>query len=64
MLSEQNLHFAAPVSDRAYVIEKGRIRYEGTMAALREDEEVRRTYLSFDRSLIGTFADGSFVAVV
>jgi branched-chain amino acid transport system ATP-binding protein len=46
VLSEQNLHFAALVSDRAYVIEKGRIRYEGKMAALREDEEVRSTYLS------------------
>jgi branched-chain amino acid transport system ATP-binding protein len=46
ILSEQNLHFAALVSDRAYVIEKGRIRYEGTMAALREDEDVRRAYLS------------------
>jgi branched-chain amino acid transport system ATP-binding protein len=46
VLSEQNLHFAALVSDRAYVIEKGRIRYEGTMAALRDDEEVRSTYLS------------------
>jgi branched-chain amino acid transport system ATP-binding protein len=46
VLSEQNLHFAALVSDRAYVMEKGRIRYEGTMAALREDEEVRSAYLS------------------
>ena len=46
VLSEQNLHFAALVSDRAYVIEKGRIRYEGAMAALREDEEVRSAYLS------------------
>ena len=46
VLSEQNLHFAALVSDRAYVIEKGRIRYEGTMAALHADEEVRSAYLS------------------
>lgn len=46
VLSEQNLHFAALVSDRAYVIEKGRIRYEGAMAALREDEEIRSAYLS------------------
>jgi branched-chain amino acid transport system ATP-binding protein len=46
VLSEQNLHFAGLVSDRAYVIEKGRIRYEGTMKALHEDEEVRRAYLS------------------
>jgi branched-chain amino acid transport system ATP-binding protein len=46
ILSEQNLHFAALVSDRAYVIEKGRIRYEGAMTALREDDEVRSAYLS------------------
>jgi branched-chain amino acid transport system ATP-binding protein len=46
VLSEQNLHFAGLVSDRAYVIEKGRIRYEGTMKALHEDDEVRRAYLS------------------
>jgi branched-chain amino acid transport system ATP-binding protein len=46
VLSEQNLHFAALVSDRAYVMEKGRIRYEGAMAALREDEKVRSAYLS------------------
>jgi branched-chain amino acid transport system ATP-binding protein len=46
VLSEQNLHFAALVSDRAYVMEKGRIRYEGAMAALREDEEIRSAYLS------------------
>ena len=46
MLCEQNLHFAALVSDRAYVIEKGRIRYQGTMAALQADDEVRRAYLT------------------
>ncbi|MBV8166363.1 MAG: ATP-binding cassette domain-containing protein, partial [Alphaproteobacteria bacterium] len=46
ILSEQNLHFATLVSDRAYVIETGRIRYSGTMAALAADDTVRRTYLS------------------
>ncbi len=46
LLSEQNLHFAELVSDRAYVLEKGRIRYEGTMAALAADDAVRRAYLS------------------
>jgi len=46
LLSEQNLHFATTVSDRAYIIEKGRIRYQGAMAALAEDEEVRNTYLT------------------
>jgi len=46
LLSEQNLHFAEWVSDRAYVLEKGQIRYEGTMEALVADEAVRRAYLS------------------
>jgi branched-chain amino acid transport system ATP-binding protein len=46
MLSEQNLHFAQLVCDRAYVIEKGQIRYSGTMRELAHDEEVKREYLS------------------
>ncbi len=46
VLSEQNLHFAGLVADRAYIIEKGRIRYHGTMAALAGDEAVRAQYLS------------------
>jgi branched-chain amino acid transport system ATP-binding protein len=46
LLSEQNLHFAEWVSDRAYVLEKGQIRYEGSMADLAADEDVRRAYLS------------------
>jgi branched-chain amino acid transport system ATP-binding protein len=46
LLSEQNMHFAALVSDRAYVLEKGQIRYQATMAELSANEEVRRTYLS------------------
>ncbi|MDM0046638.1 ABC transporter ATP-binding protein [Variovorax dokdonensis] len=46
LLSEQNMHFAELVSDRAYVLEKGQIRYEATMAELAANDEVRRTYLS------------------
>ncbi len=46
LLSEQNLRFATRVSDRAYIIEKGRIRYEGTMAELMADEAVRTAYLT------------------
>jgi len=46
LLSEQNLHFATLVSDRAFIIEKGRIRYEGTMAELAANEEVRHAYLT------------------
>ena len=46
LLSEQNMHFAELVSDRAYVLEKGQIRYEGSMADLAANDEVRRAYLS------------------
>lgn len=46
LLSEQNLHFARVVADRAYVIEKGVIRYAGTMAELERDAAVRERHLS------------------
>ena len=46
LLCEQNMHFAELVSDRAYVLEKGQIRYTGSMAELAADDEVRRAYLS------------------
>jgi branched-chain amino acid transport system ATP-binding protein len=46
VLSEQNMHFASLVSDRAYVIEKGQVRYTGTMAELKNNDEVRRNYIA------------------
>ena len=46
LLSEQNLHFAQEVGDRASLIEKGRIRFEGSMEALRANDEVRAQYLA------------------
>lgn len=45
LMAEQNLHFATQISDYAYVIEKGRIRYQGTMADLANDEQVKQKYL-------------------
>jgi len=46
LLSEQNVHFAALVSDRVYVLEKGQIRYTGSMQELASNEEVQRSYLT------------------
>ncbi len=46
LLSEQNFHFARLVSDRAYVLEKGQIVYEGSMQDLAGDEDIQRAYLS------------------
>jgi branched-chain amino acid transport system ATP-binding protein len=46
LLSEQNLKFAARLADRAYIIEKGEIRFDGPMATLMGDEALRRKYLT------------------
>ncbi|HVL57031.1 MAG TPA: ABC transporter ATP-binding protein [Burkholderiaceae bacterium] len=46
LLSEQNIHFADLVSDRVYVLEKGQVRFTGTMSELDANEEVRRAYLT------------------
>ena len=45
LLSEQNLPFAALLAERAYVLERGEIRFQGTMQELGADEEARRAYL-------------------
>jgi branched-chain amino acid transport system ATP-binding protein len=46
LLSEQNLHFSQAVADRAYIIEKGQIRFGGSMAELAADASLREQYLS------------------
>jgi branched-chain amino acid transport system ATP-binding protein len=45
LLSEQNALFALDVSDRVYVIDKGAIVYEGSVADLRANQEVMGEYL-------------------
>jgi branched-chain amino acid transport system ATP-binding protein len=45
LLSEQNLKFALELADRAYIIEQGEIRYQGTIEQLRNDAELRQRYL-------------------
>jgi branched-chain amino acid transport system ATP-binding protein len=46
LLSEQNIHFARLVSDRVYVLEKGQIHWQGSMAQLETNQEVQRAYLT------------------
>ncbi len=46
LLCEQNLHFAQLVSDRAYVLEKGQVRYHATMTELAANPQVKREYLA------------------
>jgi len=45
LLSEQNLQFAPKISDRAYIIETGRIRFQGTIEELKKNSEVQKNYL-------------------
>jgi branched-chain amino acid transport system ATP-binding protein len=46
LLSEQNVEFARIVSDRAYMLEKGQIRWAGTMAGLTANTDIQRSYLT------------------
>ena len=45
LLVEQNVHLAMRISDRAYVLENGKIALEGLSGTLLENDHVRRTYL-------------------
>ncbi|MBW2066486.1 MAG: ABC transporter ATP-binding protein [Deltaproteobacteria bacterium] len=43
LIAEQNVRFTLSLSDYGYIIDNGRICYEGTVRELMENEEVRRT---------------------
>jgi branched-chain amino acid transport system ATP-binding protein len=46
LVSEQNLHFARLISDRVYIIERGRICFAGTMSQLDARPDVRDAHLA------------------
>jgi branched-chain amino acid transport system ATP-binding protein len=45
LFAEQNVKFATMTAERAYVIDKGRIRYQGRIEELRTNQEIREKYL-------------------
>ena len=45
LICEHNVGLATALSDRGYVMDKGMIRYQGTIEELRGNEEVRKKYL-------------------
>jgi branched-chain amino acid transport system ATP-binding protein len=45
LFSEQNVKFATLTSDRAYVIDKGKIQYHGSIEELSADDEIKKKYL-------------------
>lgn len=46
LISEQNMKFASGVCSRAYVIEKGHIRFDGSIATILQDDALRSRYLA------------------
>jgi len=46
VVSEQNLHFAHLISYRAYIIERGRICFSGTMKELESRPDIRDAHLA------------------
>jgi len=47
LLVEQNARSSLAVSDRAYVLEVGRVAVEGSSDELAENEDIRRSYLGY-----------------
>lgn len=45
LFSEQNVKFATMVAGRAYVIDKGMIRYHGSIDELSDNVEIKKKYL-------------------
>jgi len=46
VLAEQNVRFVSELGDRVYILEKGMVRYQGTMPQFLADEQVRQAYLA------------------
>lgn len=45
LFSEQNVRFATMTAERAYVIDKGKIRYQGSIDELSANDEIKKEYL-------------------
>lgn len=46
LVSEQNVKFSLKVAQKVYIIDKGVIRYEGTVEDLKGNEEIKKKYLA------------------
>jgi branched-chain amino acid transport system ATP-binding protein len=46
ILTEQNVRFVSDLGDRVYILEKGMVRYQGTMVEFLAADDVRRAYLA------------------
>jgi branched-chain amino acid transport system ATP-binding protein len=57
LLVEQNVVASLKLSNRAYVLENGRIVMAGTGAELLNDDRVRQAYLGIDEGAAATAAN-------
>jgi branched-chain amino acid transport system ATP-binding protein len=46
LLADQNLRFCRRVCDRGYILEKGRVAFEGTIDEIARDESILKKYLA------------------
>jgi len=46
VVAEQNMRFAMKITQRGYIIDKGRIHHQGAMEELKEDQEIIGKYLA------------------
>jgi len=46
LLSEQNVKFSLKHSDRAYILDSGHIKFQGSISELEKNEEVKKKYLA------------------
>jgi branched-chain amino acid transport system ATP-binding protein len=46
LLCEQNLKFALKHADRAYIVDNGVIKYQGTITELNQNTEIKKKYLA------------------
>jgi len=46
LLVEQNSRFATELSDRGYIIEKGKVHFEGNIEDLKKNSEIKERYLA------------------
>ena len=46
LIAEQNVHFVSELGDRVYILEKGMVRYQGSMREFVGNEEIRRAHLA------------------
>jgi len=45
LFSEQNVKFATMIAERAYVIDRGKIQFQGSIEDLNANEEIKKKYL-------------------